>query len=94
TASVVRRERVPCSLCSRWSSTRALAALGGLPEGERAVVELVAVDQLSVTEAAAALGIRKVTARVRLHRARRALRSAAVGNGEHAAALTYAGGEA
>jgi RNA polymerase sigma factor (sigma-70 family) len=46
-----------------------------LPDGERAVLELVAVDGLSVAEAAAALGIRAVAARVRLHRARRALRS-------------------
>ncbi|MER5431933.1 RNA polymerase sigma factor [Streptomyces sp. NPDC002588] len=56
---------------------RLLAALGTLPEGERAVLELVAVDQLTVTEAAAALGIRQVTARVRLHRARKALRAQA-----------------
>ncbi|MFF0001769.1 RNA polymerase sigma factor [Streptomyces avermitilis] len=55
----------------------ALAALARLPEGERAVMELVAVDQLTVTEAAAALGIRQVTARVRLHRARKALREEA-----------------
>jgi RNA polymerase sigma factor (sigma-70 family) len=48
--------------------------LRALPETERAVLELVAVDGLTVTEAAAALGIRPVTARVRLHRARRALR--------------------
>ncbi|MFJ5778909.1 RNA polymerase sigma factor [Streptomyces sp. NPDC093094] len=54
---------------------RALAALARLPGGERAVLELVAVDQLTVTEAAAALGIRTVTARVRLHRARKALRA-------------------
>ena len=40
-------------------------------------MELVAVDQLTVTEAAAALGIRQVTARVRLHRARKALRDEA-----------------
>lgn len=53
---------------------RALAALARLPEGERAVMELIAVDQLTVTEAAAALGIRQVTARVRLHRARKVLR--------------------
>jgi RNA polymerase sigma factor (sigma-70 family) len=46
-------------------------ALERLSEPERAVLELVAVDQLTVTEAASALGIRKVTARVRLHRARR-----------------------
>jgi RNA polymerase sigma factor (sigma-70 family) len=49
--------------------------LGALPDGERAVLELVSVDGLTVTEAAAALGIRPAAARVRLHRARRALRS-------------------
>jgi RNA polymerase sigma factor (sigma-70 family) len=49
------------------------AELQALPEGERAVLELVSVDGLSVAEAAAALGIRPVAARVRLHRARRAL---------------------
>jgi RNA polymerase sigma-70 factor (ECF subfamily) len=49
--------------------------LSALPEGERAVLELVSVDGLSVVEAASALGIRPVAARVRLHRARRALRS-------------------
>lgn len=32
------------------------------------------VDQLTIPEAAAVLGIRQVTARVRLHRARKALR--------------------
>lgn len=51
-------------------------SLSVLPDGERAVLELVSVDGLSVTEAAAALGIRPVTARVRLLRARRALHSA------------------
>ena len=55
--------------------SRALfAAVAKLPEGERAVLELVALDDLSVTEAAAVLGLRPVTARVRLHRARGALR--------------------
>jgi len=49
------------------------AELQALPEGERAVLELVSVDGLTVAEAAAALGIRPVAARVRLHRARRAL---------------------
>jgi RNA polymerase sigma factor (sigma-70 family) len=48
--------------------------LRALPDGERAVLELVAVDGLTIAEAAAALGIRPVTARVRLHRSRRALR--------------------
>ncbi len=46
-----------------------------LPAGERAVLELVALDGLSVAEAGQALGIGSVAARVRLHRARRRLRS-------------------
>jgi len=49
--------------------------LNQLPVGERAVLELVALDGLSVSEAAQALGIGAVAARVRLHRARRRLRS-------------------
>jgi RNA polymerase sigma-70 factor, ECF subfamily len=51
-----------------WGLTR-------LPEGERAVLELVALDGLSVGEAGKALGIGAVAARVRLHRARGRLRS-------------------
>lgn len=50
------------------------AALGRLPDGEQAVLELVALDGLSVSDAAAALRIRTGTARVRLHRARKALK--------------------
>jgi RNA polymerase sigma factor (sigma-70 family) len=50
-------------------------AMDRLTETERAVLELVAVDELSLTEAAAAAGVRPVTARVRLHRARRKLRA-------------------
>jgi RNA polymerase sigma-70 factor (ECF subfamily) len=48
-------------------------AFDALPDGERAVFELVALDGLTLTDAAAALGVKPVTARVRLHRARRAL---------------------
>ncbi len=48
-------------------------ALDGLTEGQRAVFELSALDELSPREAASVLGIRPVTARVRLHRARVAL---------------------
>jgi RNA polymerase sigma-70 factor (ECF subfamily) len=44
-----------------------------LSPGERAVLELVALDGLKVGEAARALGISPVSARVRLHRARRLL---------------------
>lgn len=51
------------------------AAMDRLSEVERAVLELVAIDELTVAEAAAAAGVRPVTARVRLHRARRKLRS-------------------
>jgi len=51
------------------------AAMDKLPEGERAVLELVALDDLSVAEAAAAVGVRPATARVRLFRARRKLRA-------------------
>jgi RNA polymerase sigma factor (sigma-70 family) len=50
--------------------------LDRLSEAERAVLELVALDGLDVGEAARALGIGAVAARVRLHRARRALRAA------------------
>lgn len=56
---------------------RALSALERLPAGERAVLELVAVDDLTVGEAATALGISQVAARVRLHRARKSLRESA-----------------
>jgi len=49
-------------------------ALDRLGAGERAVLELVAVDELSVVEAADVLGINPVAARVRLHRARRHVR--------------------
>ncbi|MEU8284659.1 sigma-70 family RNA polymerase sigma factor [Micromonospora sp. NPDC048905] len=55
---------------------RTYRALGGLPEHTRALLELVAVDGLSLTDAAAALGISPVAARVRVHRARRAVRLA------------------
>ncbi len=54
---------------------RLYAAMDELSERERAVLELVALDELSIAEAAGALGIRPVTARVRLHRARRALQA-------------------
>jgi RNA polymerase sigma-70 factor (ECF subfamily) len=50
-------------------------AMERLSEPERAVLELVAIDELSLAEAAAAAGVRPVTARVRLHRARRKLRA-------------------
>ena len=51
----------------------AMLALAALPAKQRSVLELVAIDQLTTAEAAAALGISVNTARVRLHRARKAL---------------------
>jgi RNA polymerase sigma factor (sigma-70 family) len=57
------------------AQARALfGAIRDLPDGERAVFELVALDDLGAAEAAAVLGVRPVTARVRLHRARTTLR--------------------
>lgn len=50
------------------------AAMDRLSKGERAVLELVVLDGLTVKDAAHALNIQQVTARVRLHRAKRALR--------------------
>jgi len=49
-------------------------AVTKLPERDRAVVELVSVDGLTIAEAAEVLGLRPVSVRVRLHRARRRLR--------------------
>ncbi|GAB3047066.1 sigma-70 family RNA polymerase sigma factor [Intrasporangium mesophilum] len=46
------------------------SALAALPRRERELMELVAIDGLSVTEAAAVLGVKPGTARVRLHRGR------------------------
>jgi RNA polymerase sigma-70 factor (ECF subfamily) len=58
-----------------YRSRELYVAMDSLPDGERAVLELVALDELSLAEAAAAAGVRAVTARVRLHRARRRLRA-------------------
>jgi RNA polymerase sigma factor (sigma-70 family) len=50
---------------------RLYAALEHLSGRDRALMELVAVDGLPVAEAAAVLGVKPATARVRLHRSRR-----------------------
>jgi RNA polymerase sigma factor (sigma-70 family) len=68
-------ERMDARLDAAAQSRALYAAMDRLPEGERAVLELVAIDELTVAEAAAAAGVRPVTARVRLHRARRKLRA-------------------
>jgi len=67
--------RIDARIDAAAQSRRLYAAMDRLPEAERAVLELVAIDELAVAEAAAAAGVRPVTARVRLHRARRKLRT-------------------
>jgi len=67
--------RMDARIDAAAQSRRLYAAMDRLSEAERAVLELVAIDELTVAEAAAAAGIRPVTARVRLHRARRKLRA-------------------
>jgi RNA polymerase sigma-70 factor (ECF subfamily) len=51
-------------------------ALAALPAGERAVLELVSLDELTPSQAAAVLGINPAAARMRLARARRRVRHA------------------
>lgn len=67
-------ERMQARIDAAAEARGLFGAIARLPEGERAVLELVALDELSVIEAAAVLGLRPVTARVRLHRARGTLR--------------------
>jgi RNA polymerase sigma-70 factor (ECF subfamily) len=73
------QERIDAAARSR----ELYAALDALPEGERAVFELSAIDDLTPREAAAVLGIHPVTARVRLHRARVALRGQLLNDDPH-----------
>jgi len=67
-------ERIDARIDAAATQRRLYAAIERLPAAERAVLELVALDELGLAEAADATGIRPVTARVRLHRARRKLR--------------------
>jgi RNA polymerase sigma factor (sigma-70 family) len=67
--------RMDARIDAAAQSRRLYAAMDRLSEGERAVLELVAIDELTVAEAAVAAGVAPVTARVRLHRARRKLRA-------------------
>jgi RNA polymerase sigma factor (sigma-70 family) len=67
--------RIDARIDAAAQSRRLYEAMARLPEGERAVMELVALDELTVAEAAAAARVRSGTARVRLYRARRKLRA-------------------
>ncbi|HEY3775779.1 MAG TPA: sigma-70 family RNA polymerase sigma factor [Solirubrobacteraceae bacterium] len=71
--------RIDQRLAAQQQSRRLYAAMRRLAASERAVLELVALDDLSIGEAAQALGIRSVTARVRYHRARRQMARASAG---------------
>ncbi|MFF7335124.1 RNA polymerase sigma factor [Streptomyces sp. NPDC090306] len=66
-------EAIEARIDADRAARRMAAAHAGLSEPLRGVLDLVALDGLTVREAAQALGINATTARVRLHRARKAL---------------------
>lgn len=66
-------DRIIARIDSQRAAREVYRSLATLPQRQHAVVELVAVDGLSVTEAAAALGISAGNARVSYHRARQRL---------------------
>lgn len=65
--------RIESRIDAEREARRVLAALESLPGRDRALLELVVVDGLPLTDVAAQLGVEPGTARVRLHRARRRL---------------------
>lgn len=67
--------RMDAQIDAAAQSRRLYEAMDRLPDGEQAVLELVALDELTVAEAADAAGVRPVTARVRLQWARLKLRA-------------------
>lgn len=70
-------ERIVQRVTAEAEARALLARIAELPVSLRSVVELVAVDGLTVADAAAVLEITAGTARVRYHRARRQLRHSA-----------------
>jgi RNA polymerase sigma factor (sigma-70 family) len=62
--------RIEERLDAQREARRVYAAVDSLSEPDRALFEFVALDGLSVSDAARALGVKPATARVRLHRAR------------------------
>lgn len=63
-------ERIIARVAAEAEARALLATIAELPQKLRAVVELVAVDDLTLSDAAAVLGISAGAARVRYHRAR------------------------
>jgi RNA polymerase sigma factor (sigma-70 family) len=66
-ASLLRIEE---RLDAERESRRVHRAIAELPEDDRALLELVSLDGLSIADAARVLGVKPATARVRLHRSR------------------------
>lgn len=62
--------RIEERLDAERESRRLYRAMAELNDDDRALLELVALDGLSVADAARALGVKPATARVRLHRSR------------------------
>lgn len=71
-------DRIVHRIAAEAQARSLLAVIAQLPEALRDVVELVAVDGLTIVNAAAVLGISPGAARVRYHRARRLLHLTAV----------------
>ena len=67
--------RIEERLDAEREQRRLYRAMDELSDDDRALLELVALDGLSVADAAKVLGVKPGTARVRLHRSRRLLRS-------------------
>ena len=62
--------RIEERLDAERESRRLYRAIAELSAGDRALLELVSLDGLSVADAARVLGVKPATARVRLHRSR------------------------
>jgi RNA polymerase sigma-70 factor (ECF subfamily) len=62
--------RIEERLDAERESRRLHRAIAELPEADRALLELVSLDGLSVADAGRVLGVKPATARVRLHRSR------------------------
>lgn len=62
--------RIEERLDAERESRRLHRAIAELPDEDRALLELVSLDGLSIADAARVLGVKPATARVRLHRSR------------------------
>jgi RNA polymerase sigma-70 factor (ECF subfamily) len=71
-AALVRIEE---RLDAERESRRLHRAIAELPQDDRALLELVSLDGLSIADAARVLGVKPATARVRLHRSRARIQS-------------------